>query len=168
MKVVVNNIAKDKTKQVIDALFECMNDKNLSNKERQKYYKEYLEVSTKLFNTLQIINTKTIIDGLRLGLGSQGIWTPELEEIILEEIKKKYYEKIRIKIAPTYYKQWLFNSQFIYNNSNSNSNFNISDDMTAEKVIEKMIKKGYGKNFMNGDLVVAMVADILDILKNKL
>jgi hypothetical protein len=42
---VVNNIAKDKTKQVIDALFECMNDKNLSNKERQKYCKEYLEVS---------------------------------------------------------------------------------------------------------------------------
>jgi hypothetical protein len=114
------------------------------------------------------MNTKTIIDGLRLGLGSQGIWTPELEEIILEEIKKKYYEKIRIKIAPTYYKQWLFNSEFIYNNSNSNSNFNISDDMTAEKVIEKMIKKGYGKNFMNGDLVVAMVKDILDILKNKL
>ena len=32
---------------------------------------------------------KIIIDGLRLGLGSQGIWTPELEEIILEEIKKK-------------------------------------------------------------------------------
>jgi hypothetical protein len=28
---------------------------------------------------------KKIIKGLRLGLGSQGIWTPELEEIILKE-----------------------------------------------------------------------------------
>jgi len=74
------------------------------------------------------MNTKTIIDGLRLGLGSQGIWTPELEEIILEEIKKK----------------------------------------ELDEIIDLMIKKGYGKNFMNGDLVVAMVADILDILKNKL
>lgn len=74
------------------------------------------------------MNTKTIIDGLRLGLGSQGIWTPELEEIILEEIKKK----------------------------------------ELDEIIDLMIKKGYGKNFMNGDLVVAMVKDILDILKNKL
>lgn len=45
MKVVVNNIAKDKAKQIMDALFECMNDKNLSKEERQQYYKEYLEVS---------------------------------------------------------------------------------------------------------------------------
>ena len=74
------------------------------------------------------MNKKIIIDGLRLGLGSQGIWTPELEEIILEEIKKK----------------------------------------ELDEIIYLMIKKGYGKNFMNGDLVVAMVADILDILKNKL
>jgi len=74
------------------------------------------------------MNTKTIIDGLRLGLGSQGIWTPELEEIILEEIKKK----------------------------------------ELDEIIDLMIKKGYGKNFMNGELVVAMVKDILDILKNKL
>jgi len=71
---------------------------------------------------------KKIIKGLRLGLGSQGIWTPELEEIILEEIKKK----------------------------------------ELDEIIEQMIKKGYGENFMNGELVVAMVADILDILKNKL
>jgi hypothetical protein len=74
------------------------------------------------------MNTKTIIDGLRLGLGSQGIWTPELEEIILEEIKKK----------------------------------------ELDEIIDLMIKKGYGKNFMNGELVVAMVKDILDILKSKL
>ena len=74
------------------------------------------------------MNKKKIIDGLRLGLGSQGIWTPELEEIILEEIKKK----------------------------------------ELDEIINLMIKKGYGKNFMNGDLVVAMVADILEILKNKL
>jgi hypothetical protein len=74
------------------------------------------------------MNKKIIIDGLRLGLGSQGIWTPELEKIILEEIKKK----------------------------------------ELDEIIEQMIKKGYGENFMNGELVVAMVADILDILKNKL
>ena len=74
------------------------------------------------------MNKKIIIDGLRFGLGSQGIWTPELEEIILEEIKKK----------------------------------------ELDEIINLMIKKGYGKNFMNGELVVAMVADILDILKNKL
>lgn len=37
-----------------------------------------------------------------------------------------------------------------------------------DEIIDLMIKKGYGKNFMNGDLVVAMVADILEILKNKL
>jgi len=74
------------------------------------------------------MNKKIIIDGLRLGLGSQGIWNPELEEIILEEIKKK----------------------------------------ELDEIIEQMIKKGYGENFMNGELVVAMVADILDILKNKL
>lgn len=35
--------------------------------------------------------------------------------------------------------------------------------MNAEEVIEQMIKKGYGSNFMNGDLVVAMVRDILKI-----
>lgn len=46
MEVVVNNIAKDKAKQVMDALFECMNDKILSKEERKQYYKEYLEVST--------------------------------------------------------------------------------------------------------------------------
>ena len=45
MAVVENNIAKDKAKQVMDVLFECMNDKNLSKEERQQYYKEYLEVS---------------------------------------------------------------------------------------------------------------------------
>lgn len=45
MKLVVDNIAKDKAKKIMDALFECMNDKNLSKEERQEYYKEYLEVS---------------------------------------------------------------------------------------------------------------------------
>jgi len=72
------------------------------------------------------MNKKIIIDGLRLGLGSQGIWTPELEEIILEEIKKK----------------------------------------ELDEIIEQMIKKGYGKNFMNGELVVAMIKDMLEILEN--
>jgi len=69
---------------------------------------------------------KIIIDGLRLGLGSQGIWTPELEEIILEEIKKK----------------------------------------ELDEIIQQMIKKGYGENFMNGELVVAMIKDMLEILEN--
>ena len=45
MKVVVNNIAKDKAKKIMDALFECMNDKNLSKEERKQYYQDYLEVS---------------------------------------------------------------------------------------------------------------------------
>ena len=45
MKLVVDNIAKDKAKKIMNALFECMNDKNLSKEERQEYYKEYLEVS---------------------------------------------------------------------------------------------------------------------------
>jgi hypothetical protein len=45
MKVVVNNIAKDKAKKVMDALFECMNDKSLSKEERKQYYQDYLEVS---------------------------------------------------------------------------------------------------------------------------
>jgi hypothetical protein len=69
---------------------------------------------------------KIIIDGLRLGLGSQGIWTPELEESILEEIKKK----------------------------------------ELDEIIQQMIKKGYGENFMNGELVVAMIKDMLEILEN--
>jgi hypothetical protein len=69
---------------------------------------------------------KIIIDGLRLGLGSQGIWTPELEKIILEEIKKK----------------------------------------ELDEIIQQMIKKGYGENFMNGELVVAMIKDVLEILEN--
>ncbi|CAB4153179.1 hypothetical protein UFOVP603_47 [uncultured Caudovirales phage] len=45
MEVVVNNIAKDKAKKVMDALFECMNDKSLSKEERKQYYQDYLEVS---------------------------------------------------------------------------------------------------------------------------
>jgi hypothetical protein len=36
-----------------------------------------------------------------------------------------------------------------------------------DKVIEQMIKKGYGENFMNGDLVVAMIKDVLEIIENK-
>lgn len=72
---------------------------------------------------------KKIINGLRLGLGSQGIWTPDLEEILLKEIM-----------------------------------IQINKNEMLDEVIEKMIKKGYGKNFMNGDLVVAMIKDILEIL----
>ncbi|MFY8170439.1 MAG: hypothetical protein ACOVK2_04910 [Candidatus Fonsibacter sp.] len=45
MELVVDNIAKDKSKKVMDALFLCMNDEKLSKQERQQYYKEYLEVS---------------------------------------------------------------------------------------------------------------------------
>jgi hypothetical protein len=72
------------------------------------------------------MNKKIITDGLRFGLGSQGIWTPELEKIILEEIKKK----------------------------------------ELDEIIQQMIKKGYGENFMNGELVVAMIKDMLEILEN--
>ena len=45
MELVVDNIAKDKAKKVMDALFECMNDKSLSKEERKQYYQNYLEVS---------------------------------------------------------------------------------------------------------------------------
>lgn len=73
-----------------------------------------------------------IISGIRFGLGSQGIWTPELEQILLDEIMAQ-----------------------------------INQNYLLDEVIEKMIKKGYGKNFMNGDLVVAMIKDVLEILENK-
>ena len=73
-----------------------------------------------------------IISGIRFGLGSQGIWTHELEQILLDEIMAQ-----------------------------------INKNYLLDEVIEKMIKKGYGKNFMNGDLVVAMIKDILEIIKNK-
>ena len=39
--------------------------------------------------------------------------------------------------------------------------------MNLDEIIEQMIKKGYGENFMNGDLVVAMIKDVLEILENK-
>ena len=73
---------------------------------------------------------KKIINGLRFGLGSQGIWTPELEEIILKEIMMQ-----------------------------------INKNEMLDEIIEQMIKKGYGENFMNGDLVVAMIKDVLEILE---
>ena len=73
-----------------------------------------------------------IIKGLRLGLGSQGIWTPDLEEILLKEIM-----------------------------------IQINKNEMLDKVIQQMIKKGYGENFMNGDLVVAMIKDVLEIIENK-
>lgn len=75
---------------------------------------------------------KKIINGLRFGLGSQGIWTPDLEEILLKEIM-----------------------------------IQINKNEMLDKVIEQMIKKGYGENFMNGDLVVAMIKDVLEIIENK-
>ena len=75
---------------------------------------------------------KKIINGLRFGLGSQGIWTPKLEEILLKEIMMQ-----------------------------------INKNEILDEIIEQMIKKGYGENFMNGDLVVAMIKDVLDILENK-
>lgn len=73
-----------------------------------------------------------IIAGLRFGLGGQGIWTPELEEILLKEIMMQ-----------------------------------INKNEMLDEVIELMIKKGYGENFMNGDLVVAMIKDILEILEKQ-
>ena len=75
---------------------------------------------------------KKIIKGLRFGLVSQGIWTPELEEIILKEIM-----------------------------------IQINKNEMLDEIIEQMIKKGYGENFMNGDLVVAMIKDVLEILEKQ-
>lgn len=43
----------------------------------------------------------------------------------------------------------------------------INNNETLNKVIEQMIQKGYGENFMNGDLVVAMITDILEILEKE-
>lgn len=77
---------------------------------------------------------KKIIKGLRLGLGSQGIWSPELEEIILKEIM-----------------------------------IQINKNEMLDEIIEQMIKKSYGENFMNVELVVAMIKDVLEIIeKNKI
>lgn len=75
---------------------------------------------------------KKIINGLRFGLGIQGMWTLELEEIILKEIMMQ-----------------------------------INKNEMLDEIIEQMIKKGYGENFMNGDLVVAMIKDVLEIIENK-
>lgn len=75
---------------------------------------------------------KKIINGLRFGLGSQGIWTPKLEEILLKEIMMQ-----------------------------------INKNEMLDEIIEQMIKKGYGENFMNGDLVVAMIKDVLEILEKQ-
>lgn len=41
------------------------------------------------------------------------------------------------------------------------------ENKILDEVIQQMIKKGYGENFMNGDLVVAMIKDVLEILENK-
>lgn len=73
-----------------------------------------------------------IISSIRFGLGSQGIWTPELEQILLDEIMMQ-----------------------------------INQNYLLDEIIEQMIKKGYGENFMNGELVVAMIKDVLEILENK-
>ena len=75
---------------------------------------------------------KKIINGLRFGLGSQGIWTPKLEEILLKEIMMQ-----------------------------------INKNEMLDEIIEQMIKNGYGENFMNGDLVVAMIKDVLEILEKQ-
>ena len=75
---------------------------------------------------------KKIINGLRFGLGSQGIWTAKLEEIVLKEIMMQ-----------------------------------INKNEMLDEIIEQMIKKGYGENFMNGDLVVAMIKDVLEILEKQ-
>ena len=43
---------------------------------------------------------------------------------------------------------------------------NKDENKMLDEIIEQMIKKGYGENFMNGDLVVAMIKDVLEILEN--
>ena len=45
MKVVVDNRVKNKTKKVMDALMELIQDKKISAKERQEYYSEYLKIA---------------------------------------------------------------------------------------------------------------------------
>jgi len=46
MKIVVNNLKKEKsTKEIMDLLFACINDKNISKEDRKFYYSEYLKLS---------------------------------------------------------------------------------------------------------------------------
>ncbi len=45
MEVVANNIEKNKCKQTMDALMNCIKDKSISVKERNLYYSEYLQLA---------------------------------------------------------------------------------------------------------------------------
>jgi hypothetical protein len=45
MKVVVNNKAKNKAKNVMDALMNLIQDPKTSAKDKKEYYSEYLKIS---------------------------------------------------------------------------------------------------------------------------
>jgi len=45
MQVVVNNTKTKSTKEIMDLLMVCINDKNISMKDRNNYYAEYLKLS---------------------------------------------------------------------------------------------------------------------------
>lgn len=45
MKVVANNINKNETKEIMNALLACVKDKNISASDRKHYYSEYLKLS---------------------------------------------------------------------------------------------------------------------------
>jgi hypothetical protein len=51
MKIVVNNTAKNKCKETMDLLLQCVKDKTISAQERKQYYSEYLQLSA---NYLQL------------------------------------------------------------------------------------------------------------------
>lgn len=41
-----------------------------------------------------VIHIESVRIGIQFALGSQGIWTPELEDLIVEEIKKDVLSKL--------------------------------------------------------------------------
>ena len=45
MKVVANNIDKNKCKEVMNALLVCVKDKSISVEKRNEYYSEYLKLA---------------------------------------------------------------------------------------------------------------------------
>ena len=46
MKIVANNIEKNKCKEVMNALLVCVKDKSISIAQRNEYYSEYLQLAS--------------------------------------------------------------------------------------------------------------------------
>ena len=70
---------------------------------------------------------KSLRKGIQFGLGSQGIWTPELEDVMFEEIKNQALSQHDVS--------GMLKSFVSYAESRSISDININDD-TIEYFIE--------------------------------